>query len=62
MKLQDCIALVTGGGTGIGLETARMLKEQGAKVAVCGRRADADPDPSVRSALPHPVAVRVRPT
>ncbi|HET9886326.1 MAG TPA: SDR family oxidoreductase [bacterium] len=37
MKLSDCIALVTGGGSGIGLETARLLKEQGARVAICGR-------------------------
>jgi 3-oxoacyl-[acyl-carrier protein] reductase len=37
MKLNDCIALVTGGSAGIGRETARMLKEHGAKVAVCGR-------------------------
>jgi 3-oxoacyl-[acyl-carrier protein] reductase len=40
MKLQNCIALITGGGSGIGLETARLLKKQGAQVAVCGRRRD----------------------
>jgi len=37
VKLSECIALVTGGGSGIGLETARLLKEQGARVAICGR-------------------------
>ncbi len=40
MKLTNCIALITGGGTGIGLETARQLTDAGAKVAICGRRQD----------------------
>jgi 3-oxoacyl-[acyl-carrier protein] reductase len=40
MNLKEAIALVTGGSSGIGLETARLLKEQGARVAVNGRRAD----------------------
>ena len=34
------IAIVTGGGSGIGLATARSLGELGAKVAICGRNAD----------------------
>jgi len=38
MKLEDARVLVTGGGTGIGLETAKMLAAAGAKVAICGRR------------------------
>lgn len=33
-------ALVTGGGTGIGLGIARMLAAQGARVTITGRRAD----------------------
>ena len=40
MKLDECIALVTGGSSGIGLETARSLVRAGARVAVCGRTKD----------------------
>lgn len=35
--IEDRVAVVTGGSSGIGLETARLLLEQGAKVALCGR-------------------------
>ncbi len=37
---QDKVALVTGGGTGIGRTTVHMLVQLGAKVAICGRRPD----------------------
>lgn len=40
MNLQDAKVLVTGGSDGIGLETARLLKGGGARVAVCGRNAE----------------------
>jgi 3-oxoacyl-[acyl-carrier protein] reductase len=40
MRLSDAKVLVTGGGSGIGLATARALKARGAAVAISGRRAD----------------------
>ncbi len=39
-SLQDMSILVTGGGSGIGLGTARYCIERGAKVTICGRRED----------------------
>ncbi len=39
MKIENAKVLVTGGSSGIGLETARQLRERGAQVAICGRDA-----------------------
>lgn len=37
MDLKNAAVLVTGGSCGIGLETARLLRQRGARVAICAR-------------------------
>jgi 2-keto-3-deoxy-L-fuconate dehydrogenase len=59
-ELSGLAAVVTGGGSGIGLATARLLAERGARVAVLdlkpgdefpGLSADVTDDASVRLAI-----------
>lgn len=38
--LKDCVVVVTGGTSGIGLESVKLLLKDGAKVAFCGRNDD----------------------
>jgi 3-oxoacyl-[acyl-carrier protein] reductase len=40
VDLKNAAVLVTGGSCGIGLETARLLRERGARVAICARHQD----------------------
>lgn len=37
MKIENAVALVTGGSSGIGFATAELLASRGARVAICGR-------------------------
>src|SRR6476620_3569516 len=41
MDLKTAKVLVTGGSSGIGYSTAQLLRDRGADVAICGRKADA---------------------
>ena len=38
--LRDQVAIITGGGSGIGLATAREMARLGARIAICGRKPD----------------------
>lgn len=57
-KLENKIAVVTGGSTGIGLETARQFALEGAKVYITGRR-KAELDAAAASIGPQAVAMQV---
>jgi NAD(P)-dependent dehydrogenase (short-subunit alcohol dehydrogenase family) len=38
MRLENTVAIVTGGGTGIGAAIARLFAQEGAAVTITGRR------------------------
>jgi NAD(P)-dependent dehydrogenase (short-subunit alcohol dehydrogenase family) len=58
-SLEGKIALVTGGGTGVGAAIALQLAGQGARVIICGRRADVLAKTAAKSALIVPIAADV---
>jgi NAD(P)-dependent dehydrogenase (short-subunit alcohol dehydrogenase family) len=39
MKLKDKVVVITGGGSGIGLASARLMKAEGARIVIVGRTA-----------------------
>ena len=40
LNLKDKVILITGGSDGLGFASAKLLSEQGAKIALCGRRGE----------------------
>jgi NAD(P)-dependent dehydrogenase (short-subunit alcohol dehydrogenase family) len=56
LGLRDSVCVVTGSTAGIGLEVARMLQEEGAKVVTSGRRDDGIGDVHVAADLSEPGA------
>jgi len=57
MKLQNKIALITGGNSGIGLATAKLFVSEGARVAIIGRN-QASLDKAAKDLGPNVLAIR----
>lgn len=54
LGLSDKVCLVTGSTAGIGLAVAQLLREEGAHVVTCGRRAEGSGELHVRADLEQP--------
>src|ERR1700756_4229477 len=57
MRLKNKTALITGGNSGIGLETARLFVAEGARVAITGRNQETL-DAAVRELGPNVLAIQ----
>jgi NAD(P)-dependent dehydrogenase (short-subunit alcohol dehydrogenase family) len=57
LGLSNTVAVVTGGSSGIGLATAKLLLADGARVAICGRDADRLAAAQSQLAAPKPEAL-----
>lgn len=50
--VSDCVAVITGGGTGMGLMMAKALEANGAKVFILGRRLEVLQEAAKQSVSP----------